>query len=1568
MKKNTTTLNSLTVNGATAMITKTPNDLTANGATEMTTTLNQTTANGATEMITKTLNNTTPSYTATDVAREGYIPYRSLEFKNYIVKIYAPVDIEDGMADVDFTTEKTGTYDLVSNQTAGNYFSAADVFSIIRESADFAIKQGADKITWSPSDVKRDRVYKSYAKREGYTVKYTENGYPFIDLNTNPANGATEMTTKTPNTNPANGATEMTTKTPNTNPANGATEMPTKTLNTTTANGATEMTNPAVTPNQTNVDNTNVDNANGVKTMAKEILNIRTSKGKKPMYLKQVSLLDATTISKLLTDEKAFGDYLNAKGMKKPQELKKTLDLVLSFYVTECNQSVNVNEINALDNSPQGVEYTPETPIVTESNIVETFEEEVIDMVDYEYVEVPMGYEDEGYTLLEYQEFINTAFDADVEPELPATLEEMKGLVKANFSPAQLEEQSVYSFASKVIAYARVLYQIIQSAGHDEYAQGTSPWSPVLYTLKTFVNNDLLSKQGPNALTTKAYEYMVNNNELGNPYFKALAYLTGNDVSQPLNGIGYEFLNRNFNHSTNIFPRKPAYLTNGIAISVGTNSKLATQWGVKNATDINITSENFSNEHLYAMTRIIFIKDNQVAKYKNANATTELDHVAKDMSLFSVIYLINVLRIDMKTLLNSPINTIIVEVDNKNVPKISVKPTKAIIEGGLSNFFGPSNPDTIVKGIMKLNKSYEGFGEYFVVNGQSYYRSFESVSKVVARTMKLEKESNHQMMLGRVYVVTDAMGNEKAIKALSTGIVHVPTKVLETHGQVRAVSSADRGGFKCTLGPVALMNKHWDKEGISLASFGSMKAEGYGLARLLGISVDEYHNEISKYTKVVKLWGKPVEVVEVNNVVLDITSHYTVNMFESTNRNKLVMSLEEANANVLKRAEERASTIKEDSVFVDYVLSQRDTMFDGSLMNTIKALLKNGTIRAKNKKVSVTPSEFDVLATTHGPQKAQEWLDSLLAENMDDSKKRKEMFIATRIASGTQHKDTKYIREVSAEWFFRELTIIMKANNISVNSKVPSFASRNFLVDVATRLFSDTNADGSKALWVKIVNNNGEVYLPTGDFMYGNFAENSTIYEHKVQVTGFLSGFFKVATYMTEFVSQNSVDELANNYKFKNIFVRFILNVTNELQGYALGKKVGKLKATGLSAVLSVAWWSNDIDSVVYLGKHRFNTKDKQPVLVKHPELFMESITGVNVKGMLPKNIANGLDQDTLKVLSFAFQNTVFVSEEIALSLQNDADGDLVRLTWHKDFTLDNFKNLVTNNTWFANKFHVNYIAKERDFTKGCKDKIVFKTYTSVEVLEAVEKASKSKEGVASYTSLAQRFARFADLQNVDRTSDKVRYTHLLLNTAVQIFSMNEIKQTNNNAKGQRNLMDYFLLKDFDVKERINYAPLFFQFLEHIGCVGNALVSTGFNSREEWLQYIESALTAMRVTFITEKSDDAGFLVVGKDFIIAHEFARKVSILDVLNSNTVYSRIVKAFLHDFNTCAKEGRDFFSTPAKENKAPEEISEEAVVSVDSGLVSTLDTTLESSIESSIPSEMINDDFSVIESSIE
>ena len=305
--------------------------------------------------------------------------------------------------------------------------------------------------------------------------------------------------------------------------------------------------------------------------------------------------------------------------------------------------------------------------------------------------------------------------------------------------------------------------------------------------------------------------------------------------------------------------------------------------------------------------------------------------------------------------------------------------------------------------------------------------------------------------------------------------------------------------------------------------------------------------------------------------------------------------------------------------------------------------------------------------------------------------------------------------------------------------------------------------------------------------------------------------------------------------------------------------------------------------------------------------------------------------------------------------MNTTADGDLVRLTWHKGFTLKNFSNIVSNPKYFANKFHNEYIQDERDFTKGVLNFKGTNNFSNVEVLQAISASAKAKEGVAKYTSLAQRFARFADMNSWDKTDIKFISTHLLLNTGVQYFSMNEIKHSDG-SDVDMNLMDYFLLKKFDVKERNNYAPMFFSFLESIGADNTEL--TGFTSKEEWLQYIEGVLAMMKDYFITNNGlDDVGYLLVGKDFVLAQEnTTRCFSIKDIMDSNTTYAYIIKAFLNDFNTCAKEGRDYFSTPVKESNSSEDISEETVTPVelssdevvDSGIISSIDTKYTSSYE--------------------
>ena len=75
------------------------------------------------------------------------------------------------------------------------------------------------------------------------------------------------------------------------------------------------------------------------------------------------------------------------------------------------------------------------------------------------------------------------------------------------------------------------------------------------------------------------------------------------------------------------------------------------------------------------------------------------------------------------------------------------------------------------------------------------------MAKALARALKLGKETGYEALLEKMLVVVDTCGNEKVISMLSTGVIHVPSSVLDKHGQCRVVSGAKRGGIKATLAP-----------------------------------------------------------------------------------------------------------------------------------------------------------------------------------------------------------------------------------------------------------------------------------------------------------------------------------------------------------------------------------------------------------------------------------------------------------------------------------------------------------------------------------------------------------------------------------------------------------------------------------------------------------------------------------------------------------------------------------------------------------------------------------------------
>ena len=1194
-------------------------------------------------------------------------------------------------------------------------------------------------------------------------------------------------------------------------------------------------------------------------------------------YFKAVKRLRNTTVEALIKDlefRESFSLLVKAKDKK-------------AFMVAVCavhkQNSVYEGDITAklisLLSAENGLEKVePEEDIMSECNQIvnEDLVNQYIDSQEYyEYSE-------------EEDMLLDCLFNSEINEELVLSKEQATGLVKYEFSEEQKAYQASLSFVEKTINYGRILYGIKTHGQTEAYADNMCPWSPILRLLESFITKDLSDK--PKVMA--AYSVSKENDVLCEAFKKAGAFLKGE---------GLQFIrSAPLRSRVDVYAK---YTSNGFIVDVNNTSLYAVKYGVQSQHTLRVTGETFSISNREALSKILLCHAFYTGKHMTLN--NELDNFPgmEYIPLFDIIYLAKVGRVDMKSLLVDKANHIIlsntevVEEDrSKRLTPVSKagNPIDIVLERGLENYFGPSSPDTLKEGVLKANKSYDGFADY---NGD--YVSFEkTANKLVARTMKLVKDTKHTLVLGKVWCVVDCKGNDQVIQALSTGQILVPTSVSKKHGQVRAVSSADKGGFKCTTSPIALLDKKLEAEGITLASFGSMKAKGYGVRKLLGLSLNA---PLKEYIKTVSISGKEVDVIEIEGVSLNITNNYTVQQYTSTNRDKLILSLAEADKAVFDRALSKASVIKEDEVFVDFILEQRDTLFGGDLRATITALLKSGDIKKKTKSVSITSSEFGIMTTTHGESYADAWMDSLVVENTSSSKK-EDMFRAIRLITDDYKKDVARTITISSAQFSMDIYNMMRQNGIDPNQELGGFVSRNFLVDLANYFNSDY--EGYKYFWLRVTHSLNkektksiDIYLPLGEFIYGDFHKNSTVFEHKVQITGLLGSLLKQMLYITKFLSEklpsNPGKELTYISGFAKAFGQFVWNMKNEMQGYMLGKKLGKLEAKGTTGVLSVAHWEKSLHTVYSMAKRYYKDLDNHgAVLVKHPELFRESITGVDVKAFFPKRLLKGLTKDQLMTISFAFESTVFISETMALALQNDADGDLVRVSYHKDFNLPMFTGQTLNPNSFSYKFHKEYLDDERAFTNGGTSISKEFIYTNKEVLEGVRSAANAKAGVALYTSLSQKFERFSSVAGTDKKDPKYISTHLLFNTMVQYFSMNAIKHLDNSGNVERSLPEYFLLTNFDINDRDEYAPKFRAFLQEIG--GN-LSETGFCSVEEWLSYIENALTFMS-EFFAGGNDDAAYLLLGKDFRIGQETLRAASMACLAESRTAYGKIVARYM------------------------------------------------------------------------
>lgn len=1060
-----------------------------------------------------------------------------------------------------------------------------------------------------------------------------------------------------------------------------------------------------------------------------------------------------------------------------------------------------------------------------------------------------------------------------VEKQLEASF---KGMVKLPLSDEQKATRKLQAFVEKFISFGnlaermRELYPVV--TGEPEFG---GHW----FQVKKFATEHTGSSNINKELVKSALKCA---DDMG---IKDIMISRGKVLSEVSAFIRVSGINTSYIKGITAMP-----VYNGLKANVNVDSSRALselcvgRW-VNQAT-YNLNSTVLSSEYLTAIGRILVVTESgRILRYNKKSYIgakgTDLRSVCGHLTLNEVLSLVNLLGIEMSSLLADSRNFVVVNFysytykDKAGVERtvkkyiVSENPyeNKVIYATNVQHsFWGISNPDTLKKGIIRAIDGSKGFAEVTAVGG--YKTVVGKANKMVARTIKLVK-SGDKIVLPKVAVVVDACKSAKVIAALSTGAIHVPSSVLRSEGQCRVVSDATQGGVKATFGFVGFLDPLLEEQGISVASFGSLKSNLYGINSVLGMSAKDV-SELP--VKTLKIGKDAVKVVFLPQIEVTITNNYLINNFVPVNRDGLIRNWDEANEVLATRIAEKASTVREDDVFVEYVKDLRDSEYNGDLIECLKSLVVQGVIKAKTHQVAITSSEYDVMSYTMGRDIAVDFQNNMLTNehNKDDSEKDLMFKRAFQHNAGTQNTSScKYMSDVD---MYRAYINICAENEISLKSAVGSFASRNLLVDLCNNLFSDE--DGHYE-YLMVTSKNNTVYIPVGSYMSGSFHKSSSVFDDKVSVTGFLSKFLKHVAY--------GADALNSGMYKEKFFAKFVSNIRNELTVDLIGKKLGKLTATGFYGVMQPAHWTQSVDKVFSPGFKDISIKEC--LIAKHPELLEDSLTGATAVSAFPKVITKGLSDDVLELVEFAFQTTIFVHEDMLLGVLNDCDGDLVRATFHKGMKFPHFEGRSLKTTYFAYKWHRAYKKDEQSFAKV---KPVTEDYHAIgSVMDAINDSAYAKACVALFTSNAQRLAQRVEL-DASSMSKTYEFAQRIMNIWVQVFAMNAIKQQSGSSAGSADLMlpEYFFIWGLDVECRGKGADLFEDFL--VNTMDIDMTDHGYKSNRDFIEQFTVLLESIQEI-------SAGSLMVGKDVSIA-EAAKGFQLdLSSLNSKILQDRLVLAY-------------------------------------------------------------------------
>lgn len=602
----------------------------------------------------------------------------------------------------------------------------------------------------------------------------------------------------------------------------------------------------------------------------------------------------------------------------------------------------------------------------------------------------------------------------------------------------------------------------------------------------------------------------------------------------------------------------------------------------------------------------------------------------------------------------------------------------------------------------------------------------------------------------KVLVLLSTNGLNDAM--FNTGCTYFPTSFIRRFGINRLTSNNENGLLKTVSSLTALLDIELDKQDVVVTSAAAFKSGLNGIYRLTKnseITLGSFLSDSNLEKLSSNLVGDNFTVAGVSvkgflvDIELRISNPYSVEFYKEGFKDTLVLSPLESAVMMA----EKYSCIEPELSFRDSLMKQAIT---DSSFNMGAALVG---LKVKSNLTRITHNEFQSVATWYGKEIAMEWLEVLSSHDLNALNPLKrsghEWLTGNINCSFTLPLTT--LKTV----FTESMVSVKQAIKLKTNS-YPTVVLKAIVEALSATRDND---------WISLTVGDEICYVPTGELLYGK------LYEEVEEVV--------VATGLLSFI----MNTLRSACIFENAFIGdFLVTLKAKIQSYLLGKTYGYQHTVGkYFTMLPGAWLKNKYD-ICLPGRDHFIKSGKKFVkgnVAKMPTLFIGSISGVNVFKDIPDL---DLDDELRSLLSCV----VFVHPSMFLEQQNDADGDLCRISFER-YQLPLYGTYSVADC-FNSKFHEKYIkGEENPVLKGQKSKVV----TFKQLHTNIKAASEAKMLVGSFTD-AKFFYDYAlssiksfvgsKNQVIDLTANDKTDISILLGELVQTEAMNNIKQSSNSA------------------------------------------------------------------------------------------------------------------------------------------------------------------------------------------